>query len=176
MKKILFLLAMLLMIVNVSFAMTGLIEMQTINGVHVGMLPQEVEQKWGQPLAKEYNGFFFKPGGLYGEFHTNGDTNVKYLRLIRAQNNPQLVLQPSGVSIGMSEQEVIRRLGEPDKKSYHGCVFENDIGHIYRLEYVSPPFVNAAGLSGKQYVTVYIRENRNAVLKISLEGFFRKPQ
>ena len=107
MKKILLLVFMLLMITNVSFAMQGIVGVQTINGVMPGMSRSEVLAAWGEPLAEKDIFAYFKPGGLEAMFWTSQrPKGVVYLCGITAKNNPQLVLQPSGIAIGMTKDEI----------------------------------------------------------------------
>ena len=184
MKRILALLAGLLMIANVTFAMAGYVEVQTINGVHIGMSADEVVAKWGEPIKTDMVGyvmgnptyrFYFNPGGLEAGFFTwsfSGKVNDPYLSSVKAINNPQLVLQPSGVGIGATTEEVIKRLGAPDKKDYHGYEYTNDVGPIYRYKYVTQQYTNFSGRTGSEEIYIYIAEKTNKVNKIELDGTF----
>ena len=114
MKKIMALLVGLFVFANVAFAMSGYVEVQTINGVHIGMSADEVVAKWGEPIKTDMVGyvmgnptyrFYFNPGGLDAGFFTwsfSGKVNDPYLSTVTAINNPQIVLQPSGVGIGVT--------------------------------------------------------------------------
>ena len=172
MKKILFLLAMLMMIVNVSFAMTGVIDQQTINGVHAGMTAEEVVSKWGQPIAQEgRNDFYFNPGGLLGHFYTTPN-NVALITSIRAKYNPKIVLNPSGVAIGMSREETERRLGKPDKIGYMQWL-DNSSGMTNAWYYRGPRFTRPDGREDYQLITIHVgvdenHPNYNKVLAIWL--------
>lgn len=176
MKRILTLLVGLLMIANVTFAMAGFVEIQNINGVYPGMGADEVVAKWGKPIDFKSNYYYFNPGGLAGYFYTSsvftGKLNDPYLNEIKAINNPQIVLKPSGVAIGSTAEELIRRLGEPDKKKYIGYEFENDVGHIYMYKYVTPEYTNYSGRVGREEIYIYVAEKINQVNKIELEGTF----
>ncbi|WP_295359372.1 hypothetical protein [uncultured Succiniclasticum sp.] len=179
MKKIIALVFGLLMMVNAAFAMEGFVEQQTINGVHCGMSPDEVVAKWGQPISQEgREDFYFNPGGLKAHFYTtiNFSKEVTCLSRVYAKNNPQLVLKPSGVAIGMSEQEVLRRLGKPDFIKYMQWL-TNDSGSCKELYYNMPRYTNYAGITGEQTVRVWICDDINKpfngqVLQIWLDGQF----
>jgi len=180
MKRILALLVGLLMIANVTFAMAGYVDIQTINGVHIGMSADEVVAKWGQPIKTDMKGyvmghpvyrFYFNPGGLQAGFFTwsfKGNVNDPYISRITATNNPQLVLQPSGVGIGTTSVEVIRRLGNPDKKRIGD--YDSNIGPNYNLKYVTPEYKNYSGRIGNEVIYIHIAEKTNQVYKIELEG------
>ena len=184
MKKIMALLVGLFVFANVAFAMSGYVEVQTINGVHIGMSADEVVAKWGEPIKTDmvvyvmgnptYR-FIFNPGGLEAGFFTwsfSGKVNDPYLSTVTAINNPQIVLQPSGVGIGVTTEEVIRRLGNPDKKIYIGYDFEKDTGPIYCYRYVTPQYTNFSGRTGSETVEIYVDEKTNRVTKIQLGGTF----
>ena len=161
MKRILVLLAALLMIANVSFAMSGFVDQQTLNGVHCGMSPDEVVAKWGKPISQaDSTSFYFNPGGLKGDFYTN-KKRVTFLRKIYAENNPQLVLKPSGVTMGMSEEEVIRRLGKPDHIQYMEW-YSDASGMCHRLDYNMPDITNYAGIKGSQSISIWVGADNNS--------------
>ncbi len=169
MKKIFTLLVGLMMLANVAFGMTGYVDVQSVNGVYAGMLPEEVVAKWGQPLQKDYNTYYFNPGGLSGRFFAGKD-NQTYLIEIVAKN-PQLVLQPSGLSVGMSAAEVFRRLGQPDRKQYLGYDYSKNTA-VYCYEYVTPEYTNSAGRKGIEEISFYVDENANRITKIELQADF----
>ncbi len=176
MKRIIALLVGLLMIANVTYAMAGFVDQQTINGVHCGMSPDEVVAKWGQPIKqKDRDTFYFNPGGLSGYFYRTMK-GVTYLSRIYAENNPQLVLKPSGVTMGMSEEEVISRLGKPDY--IQQLVWYSDhSGMCERLDYNMPASTNFAGITGKQDISIWIcvdndKPFKNQVLAIWMNGAF----
>ncbi len=181
MKRILAMLVGLLMIANVTFAMAGFVDIQTINGVHVGMSADEVVAKWGEPIKTDMVGyvmgnptyrFYFKPGGLEAGFFTwsfSGKVNDPYLSRVTAKNNPQLVLQPSGVGIGATSEEVIRRLGQPDKK-IRGEYDPSIGGFNYSFKYVTPEYKNYSGRTGPEEIYIHIAEKTNQVFKIELSG------
>lgn len=179
MKKILALLIGFLMIANVTFAMAGFIEMQTINGVRCGMSPDEVVEKWGQPIAQESESeFYFNPGGLCGRFNRNMKNGIIYMEFINAKGNPQLVLKPSGVTIGMSKEKVIQILGKPDSIQYMAWP-DNSSGMCDRLIYNMPEYTNYANLKGTQTLSIWVssdssKPDYNQVVSIwlrSLWGF-----
>ena len=176
MKKILLLVSMLLMITNVSFAMQGIVEVQTINGVKVGMSSAEVLAAWGQPLAEKKGFYYFKPGGLEGLFWSSQrPQGVVYLCDITAKNNPQLVLQPSGIAIGMTKDEIISRLGEPDRISYGhfddgSSYYSTDI-----IIYHSPEYTNFANQQGVEDIKLYVNVDTNRLVAINLNGLFNQP-
>lgn len=176
MKKILLLVSMLLMITNVSFAMQGIVEVQTINGVMPGMSRSEVLAAWGEPLAEKDVFAYFKPGGLQAMFRTSDNPKgVVYLRDITAKNNPQLVLQPSGIAIGMTKDEIISRLGEPDRISYGHF---DDGSSYYSTDiviYHTPEYINFANQQGNEDIELYVNVDTNRLVAITLKGTFNIP-
>ena len=98
----------------------------------------------------------------------SGNVNDPYLSSIKAINNPQLVLKPSGIGIGSTSEEVIKRLGNPDKKRVGDL--DPNIGHNYSYKYVTPEYTNYSGRTGYEEIYIHIAEKTNQVYKIELDG------
>lgn len=176
MKKILLLLVMMLMVANAAFAMVGVVEQQTIKGVNCGMSWDEALSKWGQPTKIEKSmiasgTYVYYPGGLYAYVKPNKE-KVMYMDEITVENNPQIVLLPSGVANGMCREEVFNRLGKPEKEtsSY------DDKGLCVRWYYTMPRYKDFAGRSITQELSILFcvddrKPNYDQVISISMEGY-----
>ncbi len=174
MKKILALLVGLLMIANISFAMTGVIDYQSIKGVKCGISIDELVKLMGEPVEVKPNpynrtiGTLVYPGGIIVGYKNNVKAQAVYVSEVRVQNNPQIPLQPSGITNGMTRAEVISRIGEPDAKHF---AYEGNV-YCEWMMYKSPKFTNFANLKGVNDLTVYVNHDTNRVVILRLNGNF----
>ena len=174
MKHFILVLVSFMMFVNSAFAMTGIIPVQSVNGVQCGMSVNEVTSKWGAPLKEYYGSYYFKPGGLMGDFFYSDRFKVEYLNRIEIKNNPNIVVMPSGISVGMTRAEIKNKLGEPDEIIFKYYDDGNSAYGADLLKYNTPDYVNFAELEGNQMITIYINKDTNRVTEIHFYSVFRR--